>query len=151
MIVWLTLPDRSEKSVDFSAILSQKPYTVLYFYPKDNTSWCTVEAKEFTQLLSEFSRYDVQVIWVSKDSHKSHCGFIEKQGLEIPLISDPEWLLHNQFGAVGEKSMYGRKYMWTIRSTFILDTHGTIVHQRSNVKAWWHAQVVLDYVSTHLA
>lgn len=150
MLVWITLPDMSEKLVKFAEIIAMKPYTILYFYPEDNTSWCTLEAKEFTWLLPAFTRNSVQIVWVSKDGHRSHCWFIEKHGLDIPLISDPEWILHNQFGTVGEKSMYGKKYMGTIRSTVLLDSHGTIVHQRSNVEAPWHAQIVLDYVSEYL-
>jgi len=147
MIVSFTYPDGSMHSVDFFAILQKQSYTILYFYPKDNTSGCTLEAQEFTNLISEFNQYGIQIIGVSKDTHKTHCQFIEKYWLWIPLISDPEWLLHKQFGAVGEKSMYGKKYIGTIRSTFILDSSGKVIHQWLNVQAKWHAQIVLDYVA----
>ena len=80
---------------------------------------------------------------MSKDSHKSHCNFMNKHGLRFPLISDPEWLLHKQFGAVGEKSLYGKKYIGTIRSTYILDQKGAVLHQWTNVKAGGHAEKVL--------
>jgi len=151
MIVSLTQTDGSMHSVDFSDLLQKKSYTVLYFYPKDNTSGCTIEAQQFTQLAEAFDAYGVQIVGVSKDSHKSHCWFIEKHWLTIPLISDPEWVLHKQFGAVGEKSMYGKKYIGTIRSTFLLHASWDIVHQWLKVQATWHAQTVLDYITTHLS
>lgn len=151
MIISLTHTDGSMRSVDFFDLLQEKPYTILYFYPKDSTSWCTLEAQEFTQRIQEFAFHKVQVIGVSKDSHKSHCSFIEKYWLWIPLISDPEWVLHKQFGAVGEKSMYGKKYIGTIRSTFLLDTSWRVVHQWLNIQAKWHAQIVLDYVVANLS
>ena len=78
MIVSFTYPDGSMHSVDFFAILQKQSYTILYFYPKDNTSGCTLEAQEFTNLISEFNQYGIQIIGVSKDTHKTHCQFIEK-------------------------------------------------------------------------
>jgi len=149
--VSVSFPDGSDKSLSFSDLVKQSNYTILYFYPKDNTSGCTIEAKDFSGLVDRFSSYDVQIVGVSKDSHKSHCWFMDKHGLLFPLISDPEWLLHNQFGAVGEKSLYGKTYTGTIRSTFILDTNGDILHQRTKVRVKWHVQEVLDYVVQHLA
>jgi len=150
MIVSLTQIDGSMCSIDFSDLLQKKLYTIVYFYPKDNTSGCTLEAQEFTGLMSDFDTHRVQIVGVSKDAHISHCSFIEKYWLWIPLISDPEWLLHKQFGAVGEKSMYGKKYTGTIRSTFILDSSWKIIHQWLNVSAKWHAQIILDYVIAYL-
>lgn len=151
MLVSLTKIDGSMHSVDFSDLIGKSPYTILYFYPKDSTSGCTLQAQEFTQIVQEFDAHKVQIIGVSKDSNKSHCSFIEKYWLWIPLISDPEWVLHKQFGAVGEKSMYGKKYIGTIRSTFLLDWSWKIVHQWLNVSARWHAQIVLNYVVTNLS
>lgn len=78
MTVTITYVDGSMHSVDFSVLLQKKSYTIVYFYPKDNTSGCTLEAQEFTNLVPVFADYDIQVIGVSKDSHKSHCTFIEK-------------------------------------------------------------------------
>ncbi len=151
MTVSLTHTNGSMHSVDFSDLLQKKSYTILYFYPKDSTSGCTIEAQEFTQLIQEFDVHKVQIVGVSKDAHKSHCSFIEKYWLWIPLISDPEWVLHKQFGAVGEKSMYGKKYIGTIRSTFLIASSWKVVHQWLNVQAKWHAQIVLDYVTTNLS
>lgn len=151
MIVSLTQIDGSMYSIDFSDLLKKNPYTILYFYPKDNTSGCTLEAQEFTQFIQDFANYGIQVVGVSKDSHKSHCSFIEKYWLRIPLISDPEWVLHKQFGTVGEKSMYGKKYIGTIRSTFLLDDSWKVIHQWLNVSARWHAQIVLDYIADNIS
>jgi peroxiredoxin Q/BCP len=151
MIVSISSPNGSQDMVEFSHIIWRQSYTVLYFYPKDNTSGCTLEAQEFDALRTWFADRGVQIIGVSKDSHKSHCSFIEKHWLWIPLISDPEWLLHKQFGAVGEKSMYGKKYIGTIRSTFLLDSSWNVVYHWPNVQARWHAQEVLDYITTHLS
>lgn len=79
MQVHITNVHGEEKFVDFFDILKQASYTVLYFYPKDNTSGCTIEATEFTRLLYMFTTHKTQIIGVSKDSHRSHCNFIEKQ------------------------------------------------------------------------
>ncbi len=146
----VTFPDWSDKTMSLDDFLGKYSYTILYFYPRDNTSGCTIEAKDFSRLLSDFRSHNVQVVGVSKDSHQSHCKFMDKHGLLFPLISDPEWLLHNQFGAVGEKSLYGKKYTGTIRSTFVLDNRGKTIHQRTNVKVKWHAEEVLDYIMQNL-
>jgi peroxiredoxin Q/BCP len=107
-----------------------------------------LEAQDFNNFLPEFARLWAQILGVSKDSHRSHCNFIWKYDLLFPLISDPEWVLHKQFGAVGEKSLYGRKYMGTIRSTYLLNQQGTILHQWNDVKVQWHVQSVLDTLSS---
>ena len=150
MLFSITLPDWSSQEKSFADTVASSPYTLLYFYPKDNTSGCTVEAHDFSALLPDFLSHFVSIIGVSKDNHLSHCSFIEKEWLQIPLISDPEWILHKQFGAVWEKSMYGKKYIGTLRSSFLLDRKGSVLHQRSNVKPLWHAQEILSYISTHL-
>ncbi len=121
-------------------------WTVLYFYPKDNTPGCTTEAKEFTELLPEFEKLGVQVIGVSRDSPKSHRRFKEKHGLKVKLISDPNAELHKALGAWGKKKSYGREYEGVIRSTFILDPKGEIVWKKINVRAKGHAAKVLEEV-----
>ncbi len=78
MIVSLTQIDGSMYSIDFSDLLQKNPYTILYFYPKDSTSGCTLEAQEFTHFIQDFANYGIQIVGVSKDAHKSHCSFIEK-------------------------------------------------------------------------
>lgn len=125
--------------------LSQtKKYTILYFYPKDNTPGCTLEAQDFTRLKADFENLDVEIFGVSKDSEASHENFCAKHGLGITLISDPDGVLHEKFGAIGEKKNYGKTYIGTIRSTFLLDSMtGEIVREWRNVRAKGHAERVL--------
>ncbi|GAB6101794.1 peroxiredoxin [Thermococcus atlanticus] len=119
-------------------------WTILYFYPKDNTPGCTTEAKEFTELLPEFERLGFQVIGISRDSPKSHTRFRERHHLKVRLISDPNAELHRTLGAWGKKKRYGREYEGTIRSTFILNPKGEIVWKKINVRAKGHAANVLE-------
>lgn len=131
--------DNSYKLSDFKG---QK--VVLYFYPKDNTSGCTLESKDFTYLKDEFANKGFKVIGVSKDSVKSHKNFILKQELDLLLLSDNELLLIKELDLLKEKSMYGKKYMGVVRSTFILDELGNIIKEYRNVKAKGHAEEVLN-------
>lgn len=144
----VTTPDHSEQHTDLYTLCSQSPYTLLYFYPKDNTSGCSLEAQNFNTLLPEFKKYGVQIVGVSKDSHKSHCTFQANYGLQISLVADTEHVLIEdpRFDAWKEKSMYGRKYMGVARNTFLLDTKGQILYQRLDVKPATHAHEVLAYI-----
>ncbi|WP_209477645.1 peroxiredoxin [Thermococcus stetteri] len=121
-------------------------WTVLYFYPKDNTPGCTTEAKEFSELIEEFERLGVQVIGVSRDSPRSHQRFKEKHGLKVKLLSDPNADLHRALGAWGKKKRYGKEYEGAIRSTFILNPEGEIVWKKINVRAKGHAKEVLEEI-----
>ena len=116
---------------------------VLYFYPKDDTPGCTVEANEFTALAAEFEAAGATVLGVSRDTVKSHCKFKEKYGLKVALLSDPDLQLHKVYGAWGEKTMYGKKVEGVLRSTFVIDGNGTVVKAYANVKAAGHAAKVL--------
>ena len=116
---------------------------VLYFYPKDDTPGCTVEANEFTALAGEFAAAGVTVLGVSRDTVKSHCKFRDKYGLKVALLSDPELTIHNAYGAWGEKTMYGKKVEGVLRSTFVIDGRGVVVKAYPNVKAAGHAAKVL--------
>lgn len=107
--------------MDLTSLLSQSKKTLLYFYPKDNTPGCTMEAQDFTRLKGEFAALDIQIIGVSKDSEASHEKFTTSCDLGIELISDPTGELHEQFGVIGEKKNYGKIYVGVIRSTFLLD------------------------------
>ncbi len=118
---------------------------VLYFYPKDNTSGCTQEACDFRDNFNRISSRAV-VIGVSPDSIKSHLKFKENHGLNFILLSDPEHKLSELLGAWGEKSMYGKKYMGIIRSTFILDKDGSVEKEWRKVKVKGHVDEVLDYL-----
>lgn len=117
---------------------------VLYFYPKDNTSGCTLESKDFTCLKDEFKHKGYIVIGCSRDSIKSHKNFIQKQELDLLLLSDESEELVKAFDVLKEKSMYGKTYMGIERSTFVLDENGEIVQEYRKVKAKNHAQEVLD-------
>lgn len=119
---------------------------VLYFYPKDNTSGCTLESKAFTQLKDEFSKLDYTVIGVSRDSVRSHKNFVLKQELDVLLLSDNNEELVKAFDVLKEKSMYGRTYMGIVRSTFILDENGDITKEYRNIKAKGHAEYVLEFL-----
>jgi peroxiredoxin Q/BCP len=119
--------------------------TVLFFYPKDDTSGCTREAKDFTELADEFAATGAKVIGVSRDSDKSHAKFIEKYGLRVALATD-EGSLSEAFGTWVEKSMYGRKYMGMERSTFLVGADGTVLKAWRKVKVPGHAEAVLKAV-----
>lgn len=98
----------------------------LYFYPKDNTSGCTAQACSLRDGYESLRAAGYEVVGVSKDSAKSHQGFISKQELPFNLIADTETKLQEQFGVWAEKSMYGRKYMGTLRTTFIINEEGIV-------------------------
>lgn len=117
--------------------------TILYFYPKDNTSGCTQEACDFRENKNRWTS-KAQVVGVSPDSIKSHKSFKEKQNLNFILLSDPEHILSEAFGAWGEKSMYGKKYMGIIRSTFLIDKNGEVVKEWKKVKVKGHVEEVLE-------
>ncbi len=124
-------------------LLNKSPLTLLYFYPKDDTPGCTLEAVDFTRLKSEFEALGIQVIGVSQDSWVSHAKFCIKHALGIELIADEDASLHNQFNVIGEKKNYGKIYIGVIRSTFLLDQTGKIIREWRNVKATGHAEKVL--------
>lgn len=132
-----------EKEYSLSDFKGQK--VILYFYPKDNTSGCTQEACNFRDSFNRLTS-KATVIGVSPDSVKSHINFKEKQSLNFILLSDPEHKLSEAFGAWGEKSMYGKKYMGIIRSTFYLDEKGATQKEWRKVKVNGHVDEVLDYV-----
>ena len=115
---------------------------VLYFYPKDNTSGCTQEACDFRDNMNRITS-KADLIGISPDSIKSHKKFQENHGLNFILLSDSEHKLAEFFGDWGEKSMYGKKYMGIIRSTFIIDETGEVVKSWSKVKVKGHVDEVL--------
>ena len=119
---------------------------VLFFYPKDDTSGCTREAKDFTALASDFERAGAIVVGVSRDPMAKHHRFIEKYALGMPLVSDEEGRISDAFGTWVQKSMYGRKYMGMERSTFIIDSGGKVQRAWRKVKVPGHAEEVLSAV-----
>ncbi len=129
-----------EKTFSLSDFKGKK--TVLYFYPKDNTSGCTQEACDFRNNYNRLCS-KATVIGVSPDSINSHIKFKQKQGLNFVLLSDPEHTLSEAFGVWKEKSMYGRKYMGIERSTFILDEQLKVIKEWRKVKVSGHVDEVL--------
>jgi thioredoxin-dependent peroxiredoxin len=122
--------------------LKGKP-VVVYFYPKDDTSGCTLEAKDFSRLAPEFRKAGVEVIGISPDSVESHRKFSEKHDLAVRLAADPDKAVANAYGVWVEKSMDGRKYMGVERSTFLIGTDGRIAKSWRKVKVPGHAEEVL--------
>ena len=118
-------------------------WLVVYFYPKDNTSGCTLEAKSFTDLAGQFADHGAVIVGVSPDSVKSHCGFIAKHGLGITLLSDPERALLEAAGAWQKKKLYGKEHMGVVRSTALVDPQGVVREVWTKVKAAGHAEEVL--------
>lgn len=117
---------------------------VLYFYPKDNTSGCTLESKDFTCLKDRYADKGYKIIGVSKDTVRSHKNFITKQELDLLLLADPDKEMIMAFDLLKEKSMYGKKYMGVVRSTFVLDEEGNITKEYRNIKAKGHAEALLN-------
>jgi peroxiredoxin len=119
---------------------------VLYFYPKDDTPGCTIEANQFTELASEFAKVDTVVIGVSKDSCQSHQAFIEKFGLAVDLLADTDGKLCDAYGVWQEKEKNGVKKMGIVRSTFLINKEGVLVEALYGVNAEGHAQEMLEMV-----
>lgn len=141
------LPSSDCVDIALSDLLSKK--IILYFYPKDNTPGCTIEAKDFTLLKDEFKKHNFIIVGISPDSPKSHCNFIQKQSLDILLLSDDDKQVASAYGAYGAKKMYGKEVFGIIRSTFLIDTNGALIECFYNVKAKNHAQHVLDFIKKH--
>ncbi len=117
---------------------------VIYFYPKDDTPGCTIEAKDFRDNIREFDRLNTAIIGVSRDSVKSHDAFKEKYCLPFPLASDLDGKMCKDYGVWGEKSLYGKTYMGIERTTFLVDRNGIIRHVWRKVKVENHVQEVLE-------
>ena len=117
---------------------------VLYFYPKDDTSGCTREAQDFTELAGDFKKAGVKVVGVSRDPMKKHEKFISKYDLGVPLASDEDGSISEAFGTWVEKSMYGRKYMGMERATYLIGADGRALKTWRKVKVPNHAQDVLQ-------
>lgn len=117
---------------------------VLYFYPKDNTSGCTMEGRDFAAHYEEFKALGCEIIGVSRDSLRSHQNFCEKQGFPFPLISDPDEALCKLYDVMKLKKMYGREYMGVERSTFLIDAKGVVAGEWRKVKVPGHVEAVLE-------
>ena len=136
-----TLPDQAGTPVSLSGFRGRT--VVVYFYPKDNTPGCTNEACSFRDHYAALQDQGVVVLGVSPDSVASHQKFASKHDLPFPLLADTEHAVAESFGAWGEKSLYGRKFMGLLRSTFLIDGDGVIRHVWKKPKTAIHAEEVL--------
>lgn len=123
-------------------------YTVLYFYPKDNTPGCTTEAMNFRDRYDEFKALDTAVYGISRDSLRSHESFKSKLGLPFELISDPDEAVCTQFDVMKMKNMYGKKVRGVERSTFVIDADGKLVKEWRGVKVNDHVNEVLEFLKS---
>jgi peroxiredoxin Q/BCP len=140
-----TLPDQDGKKVKLADFTGQ--WVVLYFYPKDDTPGCTVEACEFTEGVRAFAKLDAVVLGCSGDSPASHTKFRAKHSLKITLLSDADHAVMTKYGAWGEKTLYGRKFLGVIRSTVIVDPDGKVAHHWKKVQAKGHAESVREKIA----
>ncbi len=137
--------NQNEEVVELKAFTGKKN-VILYFYPKDDTPGCTIEANDFTKLANEFAQLDTVVIGVSKDSCGSHTDFIKKFGLKLDLLADTEGKLCESYGVWQEKIKNGKKKMAILRSTFLIDKKGNLVEAIYGVNHVGHAQALLERV-----
>src|ERR1700728_2602719 len=140
-----TLPDQDGKPVSLTSLTSRGP-VVLYFYPKDSTPGCTVEACSFRDNLGAIRARGAQVVGVSADSTASHQKFIAKQSLNFPLLSDPGHTVTTAYGVYKKKSLYGREFMGIERTTFVIGRDGVIRKVFPKVKVAGHADAVVEAV-----
>jgi peroxiredoxin Q/BCP len=119
-------------------------FVVLYFYPKDDTPGCTIEAIDFSTFKDQFKKANAVILGISKDDCKSHQKFIDKQKLTITLLSDPETAVQKLYGVWGKKKFMGREYMGTLRTTLLIDPKGKIKQVWESVSVKGHAEEVLN-------
>ena len=136
------LPSSNNKTFEINKSLKQ--YLVIYFYPRDNTPGCTSEAKDFSKLYKEFKKLNCDIFGISKDSVDSHKKFISKFKIPFQLLSDEKIVALKKYGAWGEKSMYGKKFMGIKRTTVLINPKGKIIKIWNNVKVKDHAKEVLN-------
>lgn len=139
--------DQDGKEVKIADYHGKK--VILYFYPKDNTPGCTAEACNFRDNFYELRKEGYEIIGISVDDEKSHNKFIEKYELPFPLISDKDKVLVEKFGVWTEKTLAGRKYMGTLRTTFMIDENGIIIKifTPKDIKAKDHAEQILEWLT----
>ncbi|MBP9751892.1 MAG: thioredoxin-dependent thiol peroxidase [Candidatus Moranbacteria bacterium] len=139
-----SLPDQEGKEHTLKDYLGK--WVVLYFYPKDDTPGCTVEACSFRDNYSKLKRTGIVVLGVSVDPMKKHAKFVEKYSLPFTLLSDEEKMVVERYGVWGKKKFMGREYMGTMRTTFLIDPKGKIAKIYENVKPDAHAEEILSDV-----
>ena len=140
-----TTTNQDDETVSLSQFKGEQ-HVVLYFYPKDDTPGCTIEANEFTALAAEFAAAGAVVLGVSKDSCEKHRKFIAKHDLKVNLLADTSGEVCEKYGTWGERQFMGKKYMGIGRSTFVIDKNGLLAEVNYKVKAKGHAQQMLDLI-----
>ena len=139
------LPDADMKTFSLASLQGKKN-VVLYFYPKDDTPGCTMEANEFSELEDDFAKLDTVVIGISRDDCLSHASFRDKYGLSVLLLSDHEARVCKRYGVMYEKDVDGHKKQAIQRSTFLIDKQGKVLHAMYGVHAHAHAQEVINLI-----
>ena len=134
----------SSNNEEFELKKNKNKFLVIYFYPRDNTPGCTNEAKDFSKLYKEFKKLNCEIFGISKDSVESHKKFISKYKIPFQLLSDEKIITQKKYGAWGEKSMYGKKFMGIKRTTALINPKGKIIKIWNNVKVKDHAKEVLS-------
>ena len=137
-----TLPDQDGEPVHLVDLRGR--WVVLYFYPKDDTPGCTIEACEFTAGIESFEGLDAAVLGCSPDSPESHRDFIAKHDLDVRLLSDPDHETIERYGAWGEVNIYGRMYPGVVRSTVLIDPEGRVAHHWPKVRVQGHVDAVRE-------
>lgn len=137
-----SLPDANGKKIRLSDFKGKK--VVLYFYPKDDTPGCTIEGCEFTASLNDFTKKGAVVLGVSVDDAESHRKFVQKHDLKVRLLADTKKKAVQLYGVWKQKSMYGKTFMGTIRTTFLVDERGKIIRIWNNATPSGHAKEVLN-------
>ena len=140
----------SDEGVEISLSELKGKYVVLYFYPKDDTPGCTIEAQDFSKKNAEFEKLEAVILGVSKDNVASHCKFIEKYKLAVSLLADENGEVCKSYDVIKEKSMFGKKYFGIDRSTFLIDKMGRIIDSWSSVKVKGHVDEVLKNLEKHI-
>ena len=136
----------SSNNNEFELKKNKNKFLVIYFYPKDNTPGCTNEAKDFSKLYRKFKKLNCEIVGISKDNIESHKKFISKFKIPFQLLSDEKMIALKKYGAWGEKSMYGKKFMGIKRTTALINPKGKIIKIWNNVKVKDHAAEVLNAV-----
>ena len=134
----------SSNNNEFELKKNKNKFLIIYFYPKDNTPGCTKEAKDFSKLYRKFKKLNCEVVGISKDNIESHKKFISKFRIPFQLLSDEKMIALKKYGAWGEKSMYGKKFMGIKRTTVLINPKGKVIKIWNNVKVKNHAAEVLN-------
>ena len=141
-----TLADRNGEKLALKDVESD--FTVLFFYPKDNTPGCTIEAKGFSDSLNKFTKKNIQVIGISGGDAKTKDKFCKKHSLKVNLLSDTDFKVAKKYQAFGEKKFMGRTFKGIYRHTFVLDKNKKVIKVFDKVKPAEHSREVLEFISS---